>query len=195
MMEDKAYSAAQRSTYVIGNSNARYINNTLVKKYTSATNWFGVVHGGPNDYLDVISGADQNLGHGGVRPFTAPTLVDELTGANIRWKAYMESMPNTPCDTGGTAGTYEGDHNPFVYFKDYASLCDTMGDGVVAYNGPFSGSQMHTDLNSAMPPSFVWFTPNICDDMHTSVSPCGNSGVVNGDTWLSTFIPGVQATT
>jgi hypothetical protein len=30
--------------------------------------------------------------------------------------------------------------------------------------------------------------------MHTNGSPCGANGVANGDTWMSTFIPGVQAT-
>jgi hypothetical protein len=37
VMENKAYSSAQGSPYIIGNANAPYINNTLVKNYTSAT--------------------------------------------------------------------------------------------------------------------------------------------------------------
>jgi phosphatidylinositol-3-phosphatase len=193
VMENKAYSSAQGSPYIIGNGNAPYINNTLVKNYTSATQWYGVQHVSPGDYIDLISGSNQKLGSGGTRPFTAPTLVDELNLANTRWKAYMESMPSS-CYTGGTTGLYEADHNPFVYFKDYKSLCDSKGDGVFTYHGPFSGSQMQTDLNSAVPPAFVWFTPNLCDDMHTNGTPCGSNGVANGDTWLSKTIPGIQAT-
>jgi hypothetical protein len=193
MMENKAYSSAQGSSYVIGNSNAPYINNTLVTKYTSATKWFAVQHTSDNDYLDAIAGFDQNLHKGGTRPFTGPTIADELNAANIRWKAYMESMPSN-CYQGLPTTLYSPVHNPFAYFSDYTALCDKFGDGVVPYNGPFTGSQMQTDLNSAVPPSFVWFTPNICDDMHTNGSPCGANGVANGDTWLSTFIPGVQAT-
>jgi len=193
MMENKAYSSAQGKTYIVGSANAPYINNTLIKNYTSATKWFGVVHGSPNDYLDTIAGFDQNLGHGGTRPFTAPTIADELNAANIRWKAYMESMPSN-CYQGVPTTLYSSDHNPFAYFSDYTSLCDKLGDGVVPYNGPFTGSQMQTDLNSASPPAYIWFSPNVCDDMHTNGSPCGANGVANGDTWMSTFIPGVQAT-
>ncbi|MGH7777443.1 MAG: IPT/TIG domain-containing protein [Candidatus Dormibacterales bacterium] len=195
VMENKAYSSKQGSPYVIGSRQAPYINNTLVPDYTSATHWYAVEHNSPRDYLDLISGSNQNLGLGGTRPFSATTLVDELNTSNLRWKAYMESMPNTPCYVGPSTTLYYSDHNPFAYFKDYKSLCDGKGDGVFSYSGPFSGSQMQADLNSAAPPAFVWFSPNICDDMHTNGGPCGPNGVANGDSWLKTFIPAVQSTT
>jgi hypothetical protein len=186
VMENKAYNKSVGSAYIIGSSKAPYINS-LATKYRSATLWYGVQHPSPGDYLELISGSNQNLGSGGKRPFTAPTLVDKLSTANIRWKAYMESMPNTPCYAGGTTGLYEGDHNPFVYFKDYKSLCDSKGDGVFTY----TLSRISTDLNSSTPPDFVWVTPNICDDMHTNGGSCGPTGVSNGDTWLKNNLPTV----
>jgi acid phosphatase len=189
VMENKAYSSAQGAQYIIGAPQAPYINNTLVKNYASATHWFAVEHNSPLDYYDLISGSNQS-GH--TKPFTAPTLADELNTAKIPWKAYMESMPSN-CYSGSSTILYSAIHNPFAPFSDYKSLCNGT-NGVFPYNAPFSGSQMQTDLNSATPPAFVWFTPNICDDMHTNGTPCGTNGVANGDTWLSTFIPAVQAT-
>ena len=182
--ENKAYSKAQGSTYVIGNSNAPYINS-LASTYTSATHWFANQHGSPNDYLDLISGSNQGLSEGTKPPYTATSLVDELNTAGISWKAYMEAMPS-PCYHGGTTGLYEFDHNPFVYFSDYKSLC-SGSNGVV----PYTLSGMSTDLNSSSPPDFVWITPNICDDMHTNGSPCGSNGVADGDTWLKDNLPAV----
>jgi hypothetical protein len=105
----------------------------------------------------------------------------------------MEGMPSN-CYSGNPVGLYSPVHNPFAAFSGYGSLC-SGGNGVVPYTGPFSSSQMKIDLNSATPPAFVWFTPNICNDMHTNGTPCpAGSAVANGDTWLSSFIPGVQAT-
>jgi acid phosphatase len=182
--ENKAYSKAQGSAYVIGNSNAPYINS-LASTYASATHWFANQHGSPNDYLDLISGSNQGLSEGTGPPYTATSLVDELNTAGISWKAYMEAMPSA-CYKGGTTGLYESDHNPFVYFSDYKSLC-SGGNGVV----PYTLSGMSTDLNSSSPPDFVWITPNICDDMHTNGGACGNNGVADGDAWLQANLPTV----
>jgi hypothetical protein len=97
----------------------------------------------------------------------------------------MEGMPSA-CYNGGTTGLYESDHNPFVYFTDYKSLC-AGGNGVFSY----SQSQLSTDLNSTTPPDFVWISPNDCHDMHTSGGSCGSNAVATGDTWLSTNLPTV----
>jgi hypothetical protein len=189
VMENKAYNSAAGTPYIIGSSSAPYINNTLVKNYTSATHWYANDHGSPKDYYDLVSGANQACC---TKPYSATTIVDELNTANIPWKAYMESMPSN-CYSGNPTVLYDPVHNPFAAFADYHSLCNG-NNGVVPYNAPFSSSQLKTDLNSAAPPAFVFFTPNICNDMHTNGSPCGSNGVADGDTWLSTFIPAVQGT-
>jgi hypothetical protein len=182
--ENVAYSSAQGTPFIIGNSSAPYLRS-LINTYTSATHWFANQHVSANDYLDLISGSNQGLSQGTVPPYTAPTLVDELNADHISWKAYMEGMPSA-CYTGGTTGLYESDHNPFVYFSDYKSLC-AGGNGVFSY----SQSQVSKDLNSAAPPDFVWISPNVCHDMHTSGGSCGNNAVANGDKWLSTNLPSV----
>jgi acid phosphatase len=182
--ENKAYSKVQGTPFIIGNSSAPYINS-LASKYASATHWYANQHGSPDDYLDLISGSNQGLGVGTKPPYTATSLVDELNSAHISWKAYMQAMPSN-CYNGGTTGLYESDHNPFVYFKDYKSLC-SGSNGVV----PYSLSSVSSALNSSTPPDFVWVTPNICDDMHTNGGSCGTNAVADGDTWLSKNLPTV----
>ena len=182
--ENKAYSSAQGSPYVIGNTTSAPYINSLASKYASTTAWFGNQHNSPGDYLDLVSGANQGYTVNTTPPYATPTLVDELNTAGISWKAYMELMPSN-CYR-GTAPLYLSDHNPFVFFSDYSSLC-SGGNGVV----PYTKSQISTDLNSGSPPDFVWISPNVCDDMHTAGSPCGSNPLVNGDTWLSQNLPTV----
>jgi hypothetical protein len=178
--ENKAYSANQGTPYIIGNSSAPYINNTLAANYTLATQWYSDEHTSPPDYRDLISGASQGSGNG---PYPATTVVDELKSAGISWKAYMEDMPGT-CYTGANTSTYTIIHNPFV---DFSSILNTAQcNNVVPY------SQASGDLNSGSPPDFVWVTPNLCDDMHTSISPCSSDAVATGDSWLATNIPSIM---
>src|SRR5450631_1221204 len=171
--ENKAYSAVQGTPYIIANATAPYINGTLRANYTSATQWYSDEHNSPLDYRDLISGASQGAGNG---PYPATTVVDELQSAGISWKAYMEDMPGT-CYTGANTSTYTIIHNPFV---DFSSILNTAQcNNVVPY------SQASGDLNSGSPPDFVWVTPNLCDDMHTSISPCSSDAVATGDSWLA----------
>jgi phosphatidylinositol-3-phosphatase len=179
--ENKGYSAAQGAPFIIGNTGgAPYINNTLAATYTSATNWFSNVHGSVADYEGMLAGAPA----GGA----GPTLVDELASAGISWKAYMEDMPTT-CYRGSPVGNYDPTHNPFI---DFTSITATSQcNNVVPYANAVS------DLNSPSPPSFVWISPNVCNDMHTngSVPPasCPSNAVATGDTWLANNIPTIMS--
>ena len=182
--ENEAFSSAQTPSpnYVIGNSNAPYINETLASTYTSATNWFAVQHNSPNDYLDLIAGTNFGLPNG--RPYSSPTLVDELHSAGIPWKAYMESMPSN-CYNGASLsdGLYDPNHNPFHYFVNsstsgggWCSSANSNTEGVVPY--PTTGvSGLVTDLDAANAPDFVFLVPNDCHEMHgdtSSGSPCAS---------------------
>ena len=198
--ENEAYSSAQTPTpnYVIGNSNAPYINNTLATTYASATNWFGVQHNSPNDYLDLLAGSNLGLPNG--KPYSTPTLVDELHSANIPWKAYMENIPSN-CYNGGSLsdGLYDPNHNPFHFFQNsttasggWCSNANLSTEGVVPY--PVGG--LRTALDAAGAPDFVYVVPNDCNEMHgdtNSGSTCANDsggGLINkGDTWLLNNLP------
>jgi protocatechuate 3,4-dioxygenase beta subunit len=168
---------------IIGNAKAPY-TNSLATTYMSATNWFGQVHGSPPDYQALIAG--EMLGSI-TKPSSLPTLVDELVTAGISWKAYMETMPST-CDLAGTNDLqgYASDHNPFLYYA--STRTPAQCQNVVPY------TQFATDANTTTPPAFMFMVPNQCNDMHTE---CGgtNVEVVNGDNWLKTNLPLIQAST
>ncbi len=172
--------------HIIGNTAAPYINS-LASTYTSATNWYSVEHDSPRDYLDLISGSDQDLPTKSP-PFSATTIVDELHSAGIPWQAYMENMPSD-CYTGGSTsdGLYDSGHNPFRYLSNYASYCSNEpSEGVVPYPG---ASSLVSSLDGSSPPDFVTIIPNDCDNMHRGErSPCAsdttNQLIAAGDTWL-----------
>ncbi len=179
--ENTAYGSSDGSPFVIGNAKAPYINNTLVKTYASATSWYAVEHNSPKDYYDLVSGADQA---GKSKPYKATTLVDELAAAGISWKAYMEDMPSA-CYKGKDVLNYAASHNPFI---DFAGIVNnpTQCANVV----PYTLSGMLTDMGSTNAPSFVWITPNQCDDMHSNCAPLNNH-VQQGDQWLQNNLPSV----
>ncbi len=185
---------------IIGSSSAPYLNG-LATSYVSATNWYGVQHNSPHDYLDLTIGSDLNLPNG--KPYSVPMIVDELHSSGTSWKGYMESMPSN-CANGSTSnGLYDPNHNPFHYFTHYSSApggwCNSANlgtEGVLPYPGP---SGLVTALNAANAPDFVFLVPNDCDDMHgdspNAASPCNNASntqlIRTGDTWLSNNLPGV----
>jgi Carboxypeptidase regulatory-like domain/Phosphoesterase family len=181
MEENTAYSSSDGSPFLVGNSNAPYVNNTLIANYASAVNWFSNEHISWKDYNMAIGGSDfgKKSGIGA----SSQTLVNELDNAGVSWKGYMESMPSA-CDT-SSSGNYDSGHDPFVHFLAITNNTTECRNNVV----PYVQSNMQSDLNSGSPPDFVWVTPNQCDDMHSN---CGANPVKTGDNWLKTFIPVVM---
>ena len=166
----------QGYTNIIGNSKAPYINS-LASGFASATKWYGLTDNSLADYVALISGYTGS--------YSKPTLVGELSSADISWKAYMEDMPSV-CYTGPGVGNYEKVHNPFVYFKSITgdpAQCDRIV--------PFAGSGgFASDLNGNKAPDFMYVVPNICDDMHTAC-PKGSNKITQGDQWLHANLPTV----
>ncbi|MDQ6846611.1 MAG: hypothetical protein M3019_03385 [Candidatus Dormibacteraeota bacterium] len=179
--ENKAYSASDGSPFIIGNSNAPYINS-LASQYSSATRWYAQAHGSVSDYYDLIAGSPET---GNAVPYADTTVVDELAAKGVSWKAYMEDMPS-PCYTGADTGNYLASHNPFVDFNSIRNNPSQCAN-VVPY------SQASADLNGSSPPSFVWITPNQCNDMHTSTTPCPTNAVSTGDLWLKNNLQSIMS--
>jgi hypothetical protein len=136
----------------------------------------------PN-YLDIVSGSNQ-----GVTDDNDPssysfagtqTLADQLAAAGISEKAYAE---NLPADPSHDSGLYAVRHVPWEYFP---------GTKIALANA----STMTADLNAANPPDFVWYTPNLTDDEHTGI-PVNTmtQQLADGESFLSSFVPSVQAT-
>jgi phosphatidylinositol-3-phosphatase len=168
VMENKEYGD------VIGNSSAPFING-LARRYGLATNSYGVSHPSLPNYLALTGGdtfgidSDCTSCHVG-----AKSIVDELEGRRISWKAYMESMP-TPCYRGGSAGDYAKKHDPFAYY-----------DRIVASKGRCSKivpySQLSGDIHRGRLPKFLFISPNLCHDMH-------DCEVKTGDSFLAGLVP------
>ncbi len=154
---------------VLGQPDAPYINS-LANAYGQATNWYGISHPSLPNYLAMISGSDQGVHDDGTGyTFAGPTLVDQLAGRGVGWKAYMEDMP-APCFGGGSSGNYAKKHDPFVYFSSI-----TGNPGQCARVVPHT--QLAGDLQAGTAPPFLFVTPNMCNDGHD----CGNA---IADSWL-----------
>ncbi|HEU5003965.1 MAG TPA: alkaline phosphatase family protein [Actinomycetota bacterium] len=172
LMENEEYGS------IIGNANAPYINS-LAGQGALATQYYAISHPSLPNYLALSGGStfgissDCNPGPG--CQATRPGLADQLAGAGISWKGYMEDLPG-PCAR-SDSGNYAVRHDPFVYYPSIVS----SGCGNVV-----PASQLTADLASGQLPRFAWVTPNLCDDMHDS---CGGSAIAHGDAYLHNLVP------
>ena len=168
VMENKEYSD------VIGSSSAPFING-LARRYGLATSSYGVSHPSLPNYLALTGGdtfgisSDCTSCHVG-----AKSIVDELEGKRISWKAYMESMPS-PCYRGGSAGDYAKKHDPFAYYDRIVSSSRRCSK-IVPY------PQLAQDMHRGRLPKFIWISPNLCHDMH-------DCEVKTGDSFLAGLVP------
>jgi phospholipase C len=209
-------------------SQAPYLAQTLAKQGIMLPNYYAIGHSSLDNYIALISGQAPNeatqgdcwtfsefqlrsptldahgqaLGVGCVYPQMVKTLPDELEGAGLSWKAYMEDMGkdrsresttcahsriNTPENLlhATVHDQYAVKHNPFVYFHtiiDDQTRCDAH---VVNLD------QMPKDLESeASSPNYVFITPNLCNDGHDA--PCIDhqpGGLVSADAFLRKWVP------
>ncbi|MHB8573584.1 MAG: alkaline phosphatase family protein [Candidatus Dormibacteria bacterium] len=137
------------------------------------------------------------------RPDGGVSIADQLDGARLPWKAYMDEM-GTPClhpDADPLTSPYNADpyqagyatrHNPFVYYPPVVSDGARCASHVVDY------TQLATDLLSeSTTPAYSFITPDTCHDGHDS--PCVGSdhwgpgglagGMVAANDWMSVEVP------
>ena len=159
---------------VLGSAAAPYLNG-LARQYGVATQSFAIGHPSLPNYLALTSGAT----HGITSDCTscsvrAPNIVDQLSGAGMSWKAYLEGYP-ARCFAGAGVGAYAKKHNPFIYYRDIAgnpARCKNLvGFGALT-----------ADLRAGRLPTFAWITPNLCDDTH-------DCGIATGDRFLARTVP------
>jgi phosphoesterase family protein len=163
----------------------------LYHQYGSVTNYFGVCHNSPQNYVTIASGYDGLCGsltsqcpiclpHSHVFNNATENLADNLEEHNDTWDEYAESM-NGSCNqtmypVEGPKSIYYGwDHDPFFSYADVVkndSRCDTHVLNSQSFN--------NTLANGALP-TFAMYTPNQMDDCH-------NSGLAFCDRWLQQFL-------
>jgi hypothetical protein len=210
-------------------SGSPYLSQTLPSMGALVPSYYGVTHESLGNYVAMISGQGSNLltqadcpsfinivpglaaangqvlGLGCVYPSSVKTVADQLAGAGLSWKGYMEDMGNArgqpqtcrhpaiggpdSTQTARVGDEYATRHNPFVYFH---SLLDS---GACAQNDvPLD--RLPGDLASAAStPSYSFITPNLCNDGHDP--SCRGSGLPGGlpgiDRFLRTWVPRIIA--
>ncbi len=132
---------------------------------------------------------------------TNPNLIDRFDAAGLTWKGYMESQGVAAgCVTGGSE-PYTHEHNGFVAFQDIANNTSRCSKIVLANPsscGSVTDCALINDLNSSSPPSFMWLTPNDCNDMR-AWSGCSNgctrggssTCIRKGDNYLNSLVPSI----
>ena len=167
-MENKAASS------IIGSADAPY-TSALARRYGVAEASYAITHPSLPNYMALTSGSTDGI-TADCWPCTVPArnLVDQLAGAGVSWRAYLESVP-AACYRGEGSAGYAAKHNPFIHYRDVAgspSRCARL----VGF------AALQSDLRRDTLPSFVWITPNLCDDTH-------DCGVSTGDRFLARTVP------
>jgi hypothetical protein len=173
VMENHEYGA------VIGSSDAPYLNS-LAATYGLATNYYAASHPSLPNYFALTAGSTFGVASDCTTCYVnATNIADQVETSGRSWKAYMEDMP-TPCYLGTSSANYAMKHNPFVYYTDIRNNPARCAAHVV----PFT--QFGVDVSSGQVPSFVWITPNMCNDTH-------DCPVSTGDAWLGHVVPRITA--
>ncbi|HEX5307711.1 MAG TPA: alkaline phosphatase family protein [Solirubrobacteraceae bacterium] len=149
----------------VGDRTAPYLQ-TLAHKGVLATDYHAITHPSLPNYVSLLAGDPLGIAsdctgceaHGS-------TLLDQLEGAHIGWRAYMEGMPRS-CYRGAESGGYVKRHDPFMYFPRIASDPSRCRNVVPL-------TRLAGDLRHATLPPFAWISPNLCDDGHD----CANASV------------------
>ncbi len=159
MMENRDYSL------IIGNSQAPYINGTLVPQAALMTNSHAIVHPSEPNYLAFFSGSTQGVRDDSCpQTFSTENVGAELLAAGKTFDGYSESMPSNGY-TGCWADKYARKHNPWVDFS----------------NVPASSNLVYSGFPSS-PPTVAIVVPNLCNDMHDCSTRIG-------DDWLKVNLP------
>ena len=211
-------------------SPAPYLSQTLVSQGAYLSNYYGVGHNSLDNYIAMVSGqapnpltsgdcpnfvnfpADsmnttgQENGEGCVYPADVPTLMSQLDGGGLTWRAYEDGMGADPTRESATCGhpvigspdntevasatdQYATRHDPFVYFHYVIDNQAQCSANVVNLN------QLPNDLQSpATTPNYVFITPNLCDDGHDAICANGGTGgLAQADTFLKTWVPKITS--
>ncbi|PYU92190.1 MAG: phosphoesterase [Acidobacteria bacterium] len=173
-----------------GNTNAPYINGTLLPIASHAESYYNRLRIHPDlpNYvyleagrsLGIVTNDPPSINHQNVTSH----LVRRLADAGISWKVYEESIGGDVCPLTDSL-PYVVAHNPFVYFDDMTGSLDPNSDDCIAHIRPFT--ELALDLQQGTVARYNFIVPNRCNDMATSCD--GRNQIRKGDTWLSQNVP------
>jgi hypothetical protein len=193
MMENHSWPTLQTP------SSAPYIGS-LVSKGGHAENYNTTVHPSEANYiwleagdnLGIADDKDPSVNHRATKQHLS-TLLDT---AGVSWKVYAEGITAGTCPL-TSSGHFVPRHVPQLFFDDVTNTNDPNALPCTQHIRPYS--ELATDMQKGTLPRYVFITPDLCDDMHSdvlSLSPCGltdSQRITDGDTWLSTEVPKIQA--
>lgn len=189
MMENNNWSSIQ------GNSEAPYINNTLLTQGAHAEQYGNIpgLHPSEPNYLWLEAGDNFGItddsGPSSNHQATTQHLVTQLQAAGISWKAYQEDIDGTSCPLDGV-NNFAPKHLPMVFFDDVTDSLNPQSPNCIAHVRPYT--ELAADLANNTVPRYVFITPNLCNDMHGVFFGCSAS-INTGDTWLSQEVPKILA--
>ncbi|HEY2878334.1 alkaline phosphatase family protein [Nocardioides sp.] len=201
-------------------SGAPYLAKTLRKKGVLLSQYYGTAHHSLGNYLAQISGQGPDLatqhdcpmytrfkesrpvappgqvvGNGCVYPKKVGTLPEQLVGAGLSWRGYMQDMAR-PCQH-SRLGTHERwtsatkrqqyatRHNPFMYFRSITSrpsYCKAHVRPLAALRGDLR-TKAHTR-------TLTYITPDLCHDAHDArCADGGPGGLRAANNWFKTWVP------
>jgi hypothetical protein len=157
--------------------------SSMAAQYGRADAYISNMHPSLLNYMVLTSGSNYTIGSDA--PPDQQTLVDgkdnladQLDGAGIKWRAYMESM-GQPCNPVSNY-PYVVNHNPFVYYKSLTSDPARCQDRVVDFDQNFAADLASNQYK------YMWISPNMCNDMHD----CGGDVA---DAWLKKVLDQIMA--
>ena len=165
MMENRNYES------IVGNADAPYFNDTLVKAGAMLNNSHAVGHPSEPNYLAIFSGSTQGVTSDACpRTFSSANLASELAAARLTFAGWSESMPSAGYTGCRYERTYARKHVPWVNFT----------------NVPASDNLVYHGLPVDNMPTVSFVVPNMCNDMHDCAARIG-------DDWLSKNLPPIIA--
>ena len=191
------------STQIYGDTtDAPYINNTLIPSYAHATNFndelalslpsephYVWMEAGTNAFSDTTFTTDNNPSSSNSTSSTAHLVTQIKNSSSDTWMTYQEGQNSTTgaCPIAGS-GFYAPKHDPFIFFKDVSGNPPSKTNAYcIAHSKPYSS--FATDLAANNIASYVFITPNLCNDMHGATG-CPNSNLIaSGDGWLAANLP------
>jgi len=199
----------ESSTNIYGNTTyAPYINNTLIPMGAKATNFsdelpssipsephYVWMEAGTNTFSDKTFTTDSDASASNSTNSTNH-LVTKLKAAGVSWMSYQEGMTAGTCPISSIGNTfYAAKHDPFVFFQDVSGATPSSSNAYcIAHHKPYAA--FAADLAAGNMASYVFITPNLCNDMHGALgcpSSGGNGDIQNGDTWLMNEMPRILA--
>jgi hypothetical protein len=196
------------ASQIYGNmTDAPYINGTLIPTYAHATNFndplalsipsephYVWMEAGTNAFSDHTFTGDSNPSSTNSTASNAH-LVTQIKNSisGVTWMTYQEGQNST---TGScpiaSSGFYAPKHDPFIFFQDVSGNPPSKTNSYcVAHSKPYSS--FASDLAANNIASYVFITPNLCNDMHGATG-CPNSNTIrSGDDWLKAELPRIIA--